>query len=149
MKVILLNDVVGLGAKGEICEVKNGYYNNFLAPQRLAVKATKELMEQWKEKQAEIEAVNAKRLAEAEDLKEKLEEMSITIKAKSGEEGKLFGSVTSQDIVDALAAEGIELEKKKVELDEAIRVLGNYNVQIRVYPAMIANLALQVVKDEE
>lgn len=144
MKVILKADVKGLGNEGELVNAKTGYARNFLFPNDLAVEATKENKKAWQEElQRRKEEFEANK-AEAEELKARLENTSIIIKKKSGADGKLFGSVTSNDISDALASKDIEIDKKKIELSENLKESGNYTVGVRVFPEMVANLKVEV-----
>lgn len=144
MKVILKADVKGLGKEGELVNAKTGYARNFLFPNKLAVEATKENKKAWEEelriRKEEFEANKA----EAEKLKEKLELLSVVVKKKSGNDGRLFGSVTSGDIAKALEEKGIEIDKKKVELSDNLKIAGNYVVKVRVFPEMLADLKVEV-----
>ncbi len=145
MKAILLSDVKGLGKAGELVNAKPGYFNNFLAANGLAVEATPQVVKQWKARQKQLKEEEAARKAEAEGLKEKLEQTEIHVVAKGGGNGRLFGSVTSQDIAEALLEQtGLEVDKKKIELKDSIRETGSYQVDVRVYPEMTAQLKVQV-----
>lgn len=144
MKVILTEDVARVGKKGELINVKTGYFRNFLVPNNLAVIADKENI-------AKLEALNAKRKAEEEEnrqkaleVKEKIEKLNLTIKVKAGDEGKLFGSVTNKDVKDALSKEGIEVDKKKISFEKEIVSLGEYKASIKLFTEVIANLDLTV-----
>lgn len=145
MKVILLKDVADVGKEGDLVNVKPGYFNNFLAVRQLAVQATPEALKNWKAIQKQKKKIEAANREEAEKVKAQVEAMKLTLKAKAGENGRLFGSVTSQDIVDGLAAQGVEVDKKKIDLDEPIRELGEKQVAIKVYPGIKASLAIEVV----
>lgn len=144
MKVILKADVKGLGKEGELVNAKTGYARNYLFPNALAVEATKENKKAWeaelKRRKEEFEASKA----EAEDLKKKLEATSVVVKKKSGADGRLFGSVTSGDIADALEKLGLDVDKKKIELSDNLKESGNYTVGVRVFPEMVANLKVEV-----
>jgi large subunit ribosomal protein L9 len=147
MKVIYLKDVKGQGKKGDVKEVSEGYARNFLFPRGLAVEASggnvKSLEQQkaseLKKKQQEVD--NAKLLAE------KLEQLTIRLSAKSGEGGKLFGSITSKQIADELGKKGYKLDKRKIDLSEPIRSLGVTEVPVKVYPDVVAALKVQVVEE--
>lgn len=144
MKVILLEDVKSLGKAGEMVNAKTGYARNFLFPNNKAVEATKENKEAWEaEKQRQKEEFEANK-AEAENIKDKIEGLDLVINMKTGADGRLFGSVTAQDIADALKEKGIEVDKKKVELKENLKLTGGYTVDVRVFPEMIAKLKLSV-----
>lgn len=146
MKVILLQDVKGLGKAGELVNAKTGYARNFLFPKGLAIEATPANLKKWKEEQKEKEAQRQKEKAEALELKKKIEAISLEFKGKGGEGGRLFGSITSKDIADKLKKEHkIEVDRKKIELKENIKTTGIANVEIRVYPEITATLKVNVV----
>lgn len=146
MKVILIKDVDKLGKLGDQFTVKDGYARNFLLPQKLAIESTpgaSRVLEQKKQAQARKD----KQLKEEmESLSAKIADTSCTIPMEAGEEDKLFGSVTSEMIADVLASEGIELDRKKIVLEEPIRAIGVYNVQIRLHPEVKAEARIWVVK---
>lgn len=146
-KLILKRDVRGLGKIGDTVSAKDGYARNFLIPQGLALEHSssniKILEEEKKREKKEVEKEKKK----AEELKEKISKVSCTIPVKVGEEGKLFGSVTLVDIASALVQEGIEIDKRKIELDEPIKVLGVYTVPVRLHPEVSANIKVWVVKE--
>lgn len=144
MKVILLEDVKKLGKKDELVNAKTGYARNFLIPNGLAIEATPANKKKWMEEQARLKEEFKQNKAKAEDLKAKLEELELVVAKKSGEDGKLFGSVTSQDIADELKEKGFEIDKKKVELSENIKTSGRYTVKVRVFPEMTADLKVEV-----
>ena len=144
MKVILKADVKGLGKEGELVNAKTGYARNFLFPNGYAIEATpanKKLWEAEKQRQKEEFEHNKK---EAEELKAKLEATSIFVEKKVGADGRLFGSVTSGDIADALVKKGFDIDKKKVELSDNLKTQGVYTVNIRVFPEMVAQLKVEV-----
>jgi len=148
MKVILNKDVEGLGQKGEVKDVSDGYARNYLVPKGLAVEATEgrlkdlQLMEKRKAKKL------AKEKEEAEKAAEQIKDKSFTIKVKAGEEGKLFGSVTSADIADALLKEGVEIDKKKIEMEYPIKALGTYNIEVKLHPEVTVPVKVVVDKEE-
>lgn len=145
MKVILLKDVKNLGKAGELVNSKPGYFHNFLAANGLAVEATPAAVKNWKAEQKRLQAEEAAQKAEAEALKVKIEGLEVKVQAKGGGNGKLFGSVTSQDIADAVKAQaGLELDKKKIELKESIREVGTHTVEVRVYTDTTASLKVVV-----
>ncbi|MGY3775976.1 50S ribosomal protein L9 [Helcococcus sueciensis] len=144
MKVILKTDVKGLGKEGDLVNAKTGYARNFLLPNGHAIEATPANKKQWeaeKKRQKEEFEQNKK---EAEELKNKLEESSVVVEKKAGADGKLFGSVTSGDIADALSEKGFDIDKKKVELSDNLKTQGVYTVNIRVFPEMVAKLKVEV-----
>lgn len=144
MKVILKTDVKGLGKEGELVNAKTGYARNFLFPNGYAIEATpanKKLWEAEKQRQKEKFEQNKQ---EAEELKAKLEAISVVVEKKAGADGRLFGSVTSGDIADALVKKGFDVDKKKVELSDNLKTQGVYTVNIRVFPEMVAQLKVEV-----
>ncbi|EAX47329.1 ribosomal protein L9 [Thermosinus carboxydivorans Nor1] len=145
MKVILVQEVKKLGKKGDIIEVSEGYARNYLLPHKLAVAATDANVNAFKQ-QKEAEARRQQRqLDEARLLASQLAKLSVKVAVKTGEGGKLFGSVTGKDIADALAAQhGLEIDKRKIELKEAIKALGTYPVTIRVHPEVSCQIQVQV-----
>ena len=148
MKVILLKDVKGMGKEGEVVNAKPGYFRNFLQKENLAVEATPEVLKRWKVMQKEKAAQLAEEKAQAEALKKKIEGVSVTIRAKIGNGGRLFGSITAQDIAQALETQqGIAVEKKKIELKDSIRALGTFHADVRVYPEMSAKLEVRVEEE--
>lgn len=148
MKVILLKDVKGLGKAGDLVNSKPGYFHNFLAANGLAIEATPAAVKQWKAKQKRLEEEEAKRKAEAEELKKKIDALTVTVSAKGGGNGKLFGSITGQDIADALQKQAcLSIDKKKIELKESIREVGVREVDVRVYADMTARLKVNVEEE--
>jgi large subunit ribosomal protein L9 len=146
MKVILREDVSGLGDMGAIVDVKDGYGRNYLLPRNLAVEANSKNMKEF-EHQKQIILNKAKKVIKsAEDLAAKISELTLTIEANAGEEDKLFGSVTTKDIAEAIAAKGFEVDKKKIILEEPIKRLGTYDVSIKVYQEVMATVKVDVIK---
>lgn len=148
MKVILTSDVDKLGKAGEMVNAKTGFARNFLLPNKLAVEATKENIKIWEEKQAELRAIERENIKNANELKEKIENTKVKIIAKTGEGDRLFGSITSMDIEKALKDQhGLDVDKKKIEMKDNIKSLGTFNVVVKVYPDINANL--EVIVDKE
>ena len=146
MDVILLKDVERIGKEGAVVRVKPGFARNYLLPQGLAVQASQENLRAIEARKQQI-AVKAQRAhKEADKLKHKIEGRSLTLKLTVGEDDKPFGSITSHDILQALAQEGIPVEKHAIHLEEPIKGLGIYEVPIRVHPEVTATLKLWVVK---
>jgi large subunit ribosomal protein L9 len=148
MEVILREDVEKLGSRGEVVKVASGYARNFLLPKKLAVTATdsnKKIVEQ--ERQAHLRK-EAKFKGEAEDLGKLLTGVTVVISQKAGENGQLFGSVTSKDVADALAAKNYTIDRRKIQLDEPIKQLGEFKVPVRLHKDVTAEVTVQVVKDE-
>jgi large subunit ribosomal protein L9 len=149
MEVILREDVEKLGTRGQLVKVASGYARNFLLPKRLAVAATesnKKIVEQ--ERQAHLRR-EAKVEGEAKDLAKLMESVVVNISQKAGENGQLFGSVTTKDIADALEAQGYSIERRKIVLEEPIKSLGEYKVPLRLHSEVTVDIAVNVVKEEE
>lgn len=147
MKIILREDVKNLGNTGEIKEVKNGYANNYLIPRNLAYPETNQYSKIFENEKKialkKLEKINK----EAQELKEKFENLSLNINVKIGQDEKLFGSVTSQDIVEKLKEQGFNLSKKQIILEENIRKLGIYNIPIKISPEIEATLKIWIIKE--
>ncbi|MEY9977225.1 50S ribosomal protein L9 [Lysinibacillus sp. RC79] len=148
MKVVFLKDVKGKGKKGEIKNVADGYAQNFLIKNGYAAEANAQALSQL-EGQKNLEAKNAAaELAEAEALKEKLEALTVELKAKSGEGGRLFGSVSSKQVADALQKKhGIKIDKRKMTLSDGIRALGFTNVPVKLHHEVSATLKVHVTEE--
>ena len=150
MKVIFLQDVKGKGKKGDIKEVPNGYAQNFLIKNNLAKPANNESMAELKGKQKAKEKQDAEVLAEAKELKALLEkeETVVKINAKAGEDGRLFGSIPSKQIADALNKQyKIKIDKRKIELDQPIRALGFTQVPVKLHPQVTATINVHTIQD--
>lgn len=148
MKVILTDNIVRVGVKGDLVDVKPGYFRNYLDPQGKAVKATKENMAELEKMREELKAEEAENRKEAEALKEKIEALTITKEVRVGEDDKLFGSVTNKDIAESLAEEGIEIDRKRIEGVEKIEGLGEFTLNARLYEGVNADLKVNVVAEE-
>ncbi|WP_313537218.1 50S ribosomal protein L9 [Enterococcus sp.] len=150
MKVIFLQDVKGKGKKGDIKEVPNGYAQNFLIKNNYAKPASNESVAELKGKQKAKEKQDAEVLAEAQELKQILEkeETVVKIQAKAGEDGRLFGSIPSKQIADALNKQyKIKLDKRKIELDQPIRALGFTQVPVKIHPQVTATINVHTVQE--
>lgn len=148
MQVILLEKVGKLGDLGDQVSVKAGFGRNYLLPFGKAVSATKANIAEFETRRAELEAAAAAKLAEATARGEKLAELSVTIAGNAGEEGKLFGSIGTRDIADAITAAGVEVNKSEVRLPNGvIREVGNYEVAIQVHSEVIQDVKLAVVAE--
>ena len=148
MEVILREDIAKLGARGEVVKVAPGYARNFLLPKRLAVAATdsnKKIVEQ--ERHAHLRK-EAKLKSEAEDLGRLMGTISVTITRKAGENDQLFGSVTSADISDALAAAKYTVDRRRIQLEEPIKTLGDHKVQIRLHRDVTTEITVHVNREE-
>jgi large subunit ribosomal protein L9 len=149
MKVILHKEVPNLGTIGDIVKVKDGYARNFLIPKGFAALATDKNLKQLEHQKLLVSHKEKKFMEESKRLVEKIERVSCTIARRVGEESKLFGSVTSADISASLASEGVEVDKRTIELDEPIKQLGVFTVPVKVHREIKANLKVWVVKEEE
>jgi large subunit ribosomal protein L9 len=150
MKVILKEDVKNMGAMGQIIDVTDGYARNFLVPRGLAVEANVKNIKSLEHAKRIIQEKARKIKNEASDLSTRIGNLNLVIKAKSGEEGKLFGAVTAMDIAESLknAGIGIEIDKKKILLDEPIKRLGTYSVGLKVHSEVTAQVHVEVVAEE-
>ena len=148
MEVILRSDIEKLGSRGQLVKVAAGYARNFLLPKRLAVAATeanRKIVEQ--ERQAHVRK-EAKLKGEAEDLAKLVNGVSVTIAQKAGENDQLFGSVTSKDIASALEALNFTIDRRKIQLDEPIKQIGEFKVPVRLYRDVTAEITVNVVRGE-
>ena len=146
MEVILLQDVEGLGSAGDIVAVKPGYARNYLAPRGLALRASKRNLAVAEEKKRVSEARKERLNKVNQELADALKKIEITIEMQVGEEEKLFGSVTTQDIHKALAEKGIEVDRHIISLDEPIKALGVYDVPVKVSDELQPKVKLYVIK---
>jgi large subunit ribosomal protein L9 len=145
-KVILTNEVSGLGSAGDVVEVKNGYARNYLVPKGFAVLWTKGGEKQVAQIKAAREARAIATVEEAQTLKARLEEKAIRLNAKSGVEGRLFGAVKTADIAAAIVEAGLgEVDKRKIELSAPIKVAGSHSATVRLHGDLVANITIQVV----
>ena len=145
MKLILLQNVKSLGKAGDVVNVSDGYARNMLLPKGIAVEANDKNKNDLKLKKQHEEKLAADRLQDAKDLAKKLEGITITVKMKAGENGKAFGSVSSKEIAEAAKAQhALELDKKKIQLDEPIRTFGMHEVPIRLHPEVTGTLYVLV-----
>ena len=147
MELILREDVENLGARGELIKVADGFARNYLLPKRLAVLASesnKKIVEQ--ERQAHLRK-DAKLQTEAQDLARMLEAVNIVIAQKAGDEGQLFGSVTAKDIADALEKQNFTIDRRKIQLDQPIRQIGDHKVPVKLHRDVTVDLPVQVVAE--
>ncbi|MTH54143.1 50S ribosomal protein L9 [Bacillus mangrovi] len=148
MRVIFLKDVKGKGKKGEVKNVADGYAHNFLIKQGLAVEASNSAMSALQGQKNKEDKEAEQELKEAQELKAKLEELTVELKAKSGEGGRLFGSITSKQIADELKkSHSIKIDKRKIELPDAIRALGYTNVPVKLHTDVSAVLKVHVTEE--
>ena len=148
MKVILTQDVKSVGKKGQVIDASDGYARNFLIPKKLAVLADAANMNELKTKQEANKYKKDMSMAAAKEVAEKMKNFQITFKLKAGENGKIFGSVTSKDIADELNRKYfVEVDKKKVVLDDSIKNLGEYNVEIKLFEGISGTLKVNVINE--
>ena len=146
MKVILKEDVKGLGKLGEIVEVSSGYSRNFLLPQKKAVEATTHNIKVVERTKKALEEKMKQSLQDVEALSKRMSEMSVTISRKVGEGEKMFGSVTTADIAEAVTKEGISIDKHQITLEKPIKELGLFHVPVKLHPEVSADLKVWIVK---
>ena len=149
MKLILRADVENLGSLGDVVNVKPGYGRNYLLPFGLAMVATEANLKQFETERKKLQALMDAQRAEARSLAEKIEALEVVIPMHVGENKKLYGSVTSTIIGDALAALGVEIDRRRILMDAPIRTLGEHPVRIRLHASIIANLPVKVVSDHQ
>ena len=147
IEVILMSDVKGLGAEGDVVRVAEGYARNMLLPKKLAAPVTDATRRQLEKKRKEREAQMAVERAAAEELAAKIAQVSCTITVKTGEGGKIFGSVTPGHIAEALKAQGVVVDKIQIELPDAIRELGVFNVPVNLKAVIQATVKIWVVEE--
>ncbi len=146
MRVILKEDVKSLGEKGEIVKVADGYGRNFLLPRGLAEEATEGSIRQLKDKQKAKERKLNEQITEAEKLAKKIEQETFVLSVKAGENGRLFGSVTTKDIAEAVKKSGYQIDKRKIALDEHIKSLGVHKIRVKIFEDVEATLNIQVIE---
>ena len=147
MKVILLQDVKGKGKKGQMLEVSDGYARNYMLPRKIAIEATADAVNTMRMNDKATQERIAKEKAEAMETSKKLRELTVTVTAKGGGNGRLFGSITNQEIADALkAAAGITLDKRKIVIADAIKNVGTYTVTCKLGYEITAPLTVKIVE---
>ena len=147
MKLVLYSDVKALGKRGDVVDVADGYARNFLLPRKLAGEADKGALAQLAAKQKAHQRRDAQELADARALAARLESVTLTIEAKAGENGKLFGAVTNADVAGAIARSlSVAIDKHKIELASQVKAIGSYPVEIRLHKNVIARAAVDVVR---
>ena len=148
MKVILLDNIKGVGKKDEIINASDGYARNYLFPKKLAVEATKENLSKLDSKNEANKFKKQNEKNEAEEIDKQLKEITLTIKVKAGESGKIFGGVTSKEISENLKNQyKIEVDKKKIEVKETIKNLGRFNINIKLYEGVNAKLNVNITAE--
>jgi large subunit ribosomal protein L9 len=146
MEVILRQAVENLGKPGEVVKVSNGYARNYLLPHGVAFEATPGNLKRIQQERDRLEAAENDRRTAAQTLAEKFEQIQLTFSAKVGDEGKLFGSVTSADIAQQLEAQGVHVEKRQIDLHEPIKALGVYRIPIRLHADVKPEIRVWVIK---
>lgn len=147
MKVILLDDVSKLGRRGEVREVADGYARNFLIPRKLALTATAGNLRNLQHIKTQQEAKADRIRGAADEVRQRIEALVLEECRQASEEGKLFGSVTAQDVVDFLGRNGVDVERRRVLLEEPIKTLGETEVPVRLHPEVTAQLKVNVVRE--
>lgn len=149
MKVILLQDIPGTGKKNQILNVSDGYARNYLLPRKWAIQANESSVKEIERRNESERQREFERRKEAEDLADSLKDKTIVLHAKCGEKGRLYGSVTTQEIAAALQQQhGLNIDKRKLELNEAVRTIGDYEVQISIYTGIKASMKVSVIAAE-
>ena len=150
MKVILLQDVKDIGKKDDIVNVSDGYARNFLFPRKWAMEATENAVKVVERKREAERRKEAEARAAAEEVAAKLKNKVVVLKVKCGDKGRLYGSATAQEVADAIKSEyGVDVDKRKVEIKEAVRQLGDYEVNVRLYPGVSSKMILRVKNIQE
>lgn len=146
MKVILTQDIKGVGKKDEVINANDGYARNFLFPKKMAVEANAKNMSALKGRQDSANFKKEQEKEKANEIKEKLSKIMLTIKVKSGENGKIFGSITTKEISIELQNQyNIEIDKKKINLKEPIKEIGVFNIEIKLYDGIIGKLKINII----
>jgi large subunit ribosomal protein L9 len=149
MKVILTDEIRGLGGRGEVVTVKDGYARNFLFPKKLAREATAGNMKAAEQEKKKWAALSSQEKAAAEELATKVSGLKVEVRKRVGENGHLFGSVTANEIADALAAQGVEVDKRRVELAHPIKNIGTHSVEVRLHREVTAKVDVEVVASDD
>ncbi|MBO5776350.1 MAG: 50S ribosomal protein L9 [Clostridia bacterium] len=147
MKVILLTDVQGHGKKGEVVNINDGYAKNFLIPKKMAAEATKSMLNEIEQKLAKEQRILREERQAAENMAKELKGVTVTINAKFGGE-KMYGSVTTQDVADALKVMGYEIDKKKIVIKDSIKSVGVYDAEIKLYREINAKIKIKIERAE-
>jgi large subunit ribosomal protein L9 len=146
MKLILLENVKGVGKKDEIINANDGYARNYLLPKKLALEANNENLSKLKAKQSSNEHRKQEEKSEAEQMKEKLSKILLKIEVKSGENGKIFGGVTAKEISEQLKKQhNFDIDKKKIDVKETIKTLGTFNIDVKLYEGVIGKVKIDII----
>lgn len=149
MKVILRSDITNVGRQGEIKDVSAGFARNYLVPQNLAMEATPQNMKIWERERVKLEKQREEIINKAKETASKMEAAAFGAKVKVGENGKVFGSVTTANIAKLFEENGFEVNKRDILLSDSIKELGNYEISIRLHPEVVAKIKLSVVSEKE
>jgi len=149
MKIILTQDFESLGLEGDIVDVAKGYARNYLIPKGVAIEASDANLKILETRKGKIMDKRQQAKEAAEGFKDRISEITVMIRQKAGEEGKLYGSVTTRDIAQELEKEGVVVDRKKIIMDEAIRTIGEFEVTIKLHPEVVAPVKVVVEKEEE
>ncbi len=149
MEVILLQDVDKLGVRGQTVNVADGYGRNFLLPKKMAVQATKQNRKWAEQQRTKFLKQTAKEKGEAEELAKLVAEVTLSFMRKAGEQGQLFGSVTAMDVAEGLTAKGFNIDRRKIQLDPPIKLLGEYDVPVRLHREVTASIKVRVEGEAE
>jgi large subunit ribosomal protein L9 len=147
MKVILLSDVKTLGKEGELVSVNDGYARNYLFPKKLAIEANASNMNVYNAKKDSYEHKLEREVQKANKLKSDMEKVEVVLKAKAGENGKLFGAITNSDIAKFFLSKGFDIDKKKIILDDAIKSIGTYGAMVKLYTNISTRINIKVEKE--
>lgn len=150
MQIILLDKVVNLGGLGDVVKVKDGYARNYLIPQGKAKRATQANLAEFEARRAELERAQAEKLAAAQELAGKLEGVTVQVSRKAGMDGRLFGSVNNADVAEALAAQGIEIERSAIRMPEGpLKQVGEVPLEVSLHAEVVATITVSVQGDQE
>ncbi len=149
MEVILLKDIEKLGNRGQIIKVADGYGRNYLLPQKMAVAANDQNRKWFDQQRVRFLKEEAKEKADAQDLAKLMEGVSLAFKRKSGEQGTLFGSVTAIDVAEGLATKGYKIDRRKIQLENPLKLLGEYDVPIKLHREVVATIKVKVEAEAE
>jgi large subunit ribosomal protein L9 len=145
IEVILRQHIENLGSRGDVVKVADGYARNYLFPRKLALAVTAENRRQIERERAKAETREAEELKEAQALRDKIEAVDLTVSRRVGENNVLYGSVTSADVADLLAARSVSVDRRKIQLSEPLKALGDHKVAIKLYRDVVANVTVKVV----
>ena len=149
MKVLLLQDVKKLGKAGDIVEVSDGYAKNFIIPKKLGREATKQVQNEWQQKKGSEANRKEQERLQAIALVAELKDKVVVLKEKAGKDGRLFGSVTAKDLAEAMKAQyGVDINRKKINLKDPIRAVGNYSVEVKLLAEAVGQMTVQIQPQE-